>query len=64
MQGPSSIMAHNSVEILLCCVGPLLKFWGIFVRVYPRIVQGLTFLNSAKHITKILYLLYKLMPLL
>ena len=38
------------------------NFWGMFVRVYPRIVQGLTFLNSVKHITKILYLLYKLMP--
>ena len=34
------------------------------MRVYPRIVQGLTFLNSAKHITEILSLLYKLMPLL
>ena len=42
----------------------VLNFWGMFVRVYPRIVQGLTFLNSVKHITKILYLLYKLMPLL
>ena len=38
------------------------NFWGMFVRVYPRIIQGLTFLNSVKHITKILYLLYKLMP--
>ena len=42
----------------------VLNFWGMFVRVYPMIVQGLTFLNSVKHITKILYLLYKLMPLL
>ena len=32
----------------------VLNFWGMFVRVYPKIVQGLTFLNSAKHITIIL----------
>ena len=31
-----------------------LNFWGMFVRVYPKIVQGLTFLNSVKHITIIL----------
>ena len=32
----------------------VLSFWGMFVRVYPKIVQGLTFLNSVKHITTIL----------
>ena len=32
----------------------VLNFWGMFVRVYPKIVQGLTFLNSVKHITIIL----------
>ena len=32
----------------------VLNFWGMFVRVYPKIVQGLTFLNSVKHITTIL----------
>ena len=52
VQGPFSITAHNLVKLLLHCIGLLLNFWGMFVRVYPRIVQGLTFLNSAKHITK------------
>ena len=60
----SSIPAHNLVEVFLLLFWSVLNFWGMFVRVYPRIVQGLTFLNSVKHITKILYLLYKLMPLL
>ena len=32
----------------------VLNFWGMFVRVYPKIIQGLTFLNSVKHITTIL----------
>ena len=32
----------------------VLNFWGMFVRVYPKIVQDLTFLNSVKHITIIL----------
>ena len=55
VQGPSSIMAHNLVEVLfLYCSLSALNFWGMFVRVYPKIVQGLTFLNSVKHITIIL----------
>ena len=32
----------------------VLNFWGMFVRVYPKIVQGLTFLNSVTHISIIL----------
>ena len=55
MQGPSSITACNLVEVfVLCCFLSALNFWGMFVRVYPKIVQGLTFLNSVKHITIIL----------
>ena len=55
MQGPSSITAHNLVEVfVLLFFLSVLNFWGMFVRVYPKIVQGLTFLNSVKHITIIL----------
>ena len=54
MQGPSSIMARNSMDILFLLLLSVLNFWGMFVRVYPKIVQGLTFLNSVKHITIIL----------
>ena len=39
---------------LFCCFLSVLNFWGMFVRVYPKIIQGLTFLNSVKHITIIL----------
>ena len=41
-------------RFLFCCFLSVLNFWGMFVRVYPKIVQGLTFLNSVKHITIIL----------
>ena len=54
MQGPSSITARNLVEVLFFVVLSALNFWGMFVRVYPKIVQGLTFLKSVKHITTIL----------
>ena len=54
LQGPSSIMARNLVEVLFLLCLSALNFWGMFVRVYPKIVQGLTFLNSVKHITTIL----------
>ena len=55
VQGPSSITAHNLVEVLFFVLFlSALNFWGMFVRVYPKIVQGLTFLNSVKHITIIL----------
>ena len=46
------IIGGESKKVVCSCIGLLLNFWGMFVRVYPRIVQGLTFLNSVKHITK------------
>ena len=45
MQGPSSFSAHNSVEVLFV-VFVCIKLLGNVVRVYPRIVQGLTFLSA------------------
>ena len=53
-EGPSSITARNLVEVLFLLCLSALNFWGMFVRVYPKIVQGLMFLNSVKHITTIL----------
>ena len=44
MQGPS-FTAHNSVEVLFV-VSICIKLLGNVVRVYPRIVQGLTFLSA------------------
>ena len=41
-------------RFLVLLVLSVLNFWGMFVRVYPKIIQGLTFLNSVKHITIIL----------
>ena len=54
LQGPSSVTARNLVEVLFLLFLSVLNFWGMFVRVYPKILQGLTFLNSVKHITTIL----------
>ena len=42
LQGPSSITAHNSVELFLFVINLL----GNVVRVYPKIIQGLTFLSA------------------
>ena len=47
MQGPSSFMARNSVELFFfCCFFVCIKLLGNVVRVYPKIVQGLTFLSA------------------
>ena len=46
VQGPSSITACNSVEFVsFCYFFVCIKLLGNVVRVYPKIVQGLTFLS-------------------
>ena len=54
MRGPSSNMARNSVKMFYVVVSFFLLTFGECCGVYPKIVQGLMFLNSVKHRTKIL----------